>query len=75
MMMDHYAHRYQVDGLDFQNLLGNSERNMIMGDTDLRFPENLVVFTTEELRKRYKLISEELINRRDFIFDNLKTNL
>ena len=43
--------------------------------SDLKFPDNLSLFTTEELRSRYKLLLEELINRRDFVFDNHKTNL
>lgn len=73
MMMDHYVHRYQVAGLNFLNLIENSGRNRIVEihNSTKTFKEN----TTDELRTAYKNIEEELIYRRDEIFDIFKEDL
>ena len=71
--MDHYVHRYQVAGLNFQNLIGNLERNMIVEihDSTVVYKEK----TTDELRTSYKNIGEELVLRRDEEFYKIKNDL
>lgn len=70
MMMDPYVYRFRVIGLDFLNLQENLERNTIVEIHDSK-----VYKTTDELRTTYKNIEEELIYRRDEVFDTFKEDL
>lgn len=43
--------------------------------SDLKFPDNLKLFTTDELRNRYQLLLEELTSRREEVYDTIRDDI